>query len=145
MQHGPMLPPRHFREFIKPSYQRLMQSARDAGCVVHVHADGDLRMLLPDLLDCPVDVINLQDLVNGIDWIAEHLTGKVCVDLDVDRQSITALGDPVQIDALMRTEVERLGSPQGGLMLIYGLYPGVPLQNVKAVMDAMERYATYYS
>ena len=28
---------------------------------------------------------------------------------------------------------------------MYGLYPGVPLDNAKAVMDAMERYATYYS
>ncbi|MFV2067502.1 MAG: uroporphyrinogen decarboxylase family protein, partial [Pirellulales bacterium] len=145
MQHGPMLSPRQFREFIRPSYQRMMQSARDAGCVVHVHADGDLRALMPDLLDCPIDVINLQDLVNGIDWLAEQLTGKICVDLDIDRQSITALGTPTEIDALIRTEVERLGSPQGGLMLIYGLYPGVPLRNVKAVMDAMERYATYYS
>lgn len=29
--------------------------------------------------------------------------------------------------------------------MIYGLYPGVPLENVEAVMDAMERYAFYYS
>lgn len=28
--------------------------------------------------------------------------------------------------------------------MIYGLYPGVPLENVKAVMDAMEKYAVYY-
>jgi hypothetical protein len=30
-------------------------------------------------------------------------------------------------------------------MMIYGLYPGVPLANVKALMDAMDKYATYYS
>jgi len=30
-------------------------------------------------------------------------------------------------------------------MMIYGLYPGVPLRNVQALMDAMERYATYYA
>jgi len=29
-------------------------------------------------------------------------------------------------------------------MLIYGLYPGVPLENVKALMDAMTRYADFY-
>jgi len=29
--------------------------------------------------------------------------------------------------------------------MIYGLYPGVPLSNVKALMDAMEKYATYYA
>lgn len=30
-------------------------------------------------------------------------------------------------------------------MMIYGLYPGVPLENAKAVADAMERYAAFYS
>jgi hypothetical protein len=145
MQHGPMLPPRHFREYIQPSYRRLMKIARDAGCIVHVHADGDLRMLMADLLDCGIDVINLQDLVNGVDWIAQHLAGKICVDLDIDRQEITVHGGPAQIDALIREEVEKLGGKQGGLMMIYGLYPGTPLANAKAVMDAMEKYAGYYS
>ena len=30
-------------------------------------------------------------------------------------------------------------------MMIYGLYPGVPLENVRALMDALERYATFYA
>ncbi len=30
-------------------------------------------------------------------------------------------------------------------MMIYGLYPGVPLENAAALMDAMEKYATYYA
>jgi len=30
-------------------------------------------------------------------------------------------------------------------MMIYGLYPGVPVENVRAVMDAMERYAGFYA
>jgi uroporphyrinogen-III decarboxylase len=122
-----------------------MAIARDAGCIIHVHADGDLRALIDDLLDCGVDVLNLQDLVNGIDWIAEHLAGRVCLDLDIDRQKLTRFGTPAQIDALVREEVEKLGSRQGGLMMIYGLYPGVPLENARALMDAMEKYATYYS
>ncbi|OHB80672.1 MAG: hypothetical protein A2W31_12750, partial [Planctomycetes bacterium RBG_16_64_10] len=145
MQHGPMLAPAQFRQYIKPSYQRLMRRARDAGCIVHVHADGDLRALAPDLLDCGIDVLNLQDLVNGIDWIAECLAGKICIDLDLDRQQVTARGRPAQIEALIREEVRTLGSARGGLMMIYGLYPGVPLANVQAVMDAMEKYATCYA
>jgi hypothetical protein len=86
----------------------------------------------------------LQDLVNGIDWIAEHYASKVCIDLDIDRQKITPKGSPQDIDQLIREEVEKLGSKDGGLMMIYGLYPGVPLENVKALMDAMEKYAGYY-
>jgi len=145
MQVGPMLSPKHFKKYIKPVYQRMMQPARERGCIVHMHSDGDIRTLADDLIDGGVEVINLQDLVNGIDWIAEKFTGQVCIDLDIDRQRITRYGTPQQIDALIREEVEKLGSKQGGLMMIYGLYPGVPLSNVKALMDAMEKYATYYA
>ena len=145
MQKGPMLSPQHFRKYIKPSYQRLMKSARDAGVIVHMHSDGDIRSLVDDIIEGGVDVINLQDLVNGIDWISEKFSGKTCVDLDIDRQSITVHGTPKQIDKLIEEEVRKIGSPQGGLTMIYGLYPGVPLKNVKALMDSMERYSLNYS
>lgn len=145
MQVGPMLSPDQFRRFIKPVYQRIMKPARDQGCIVHMHSDGDIRTLVDDLIDGGVDVINLQDLVNGIDWIADRFAGRICIDLDIDRQSVTARGTPQQIDALIREEVTKLGTKKGGLKMIYGLYPGVPLANAAALMDAMETYSTYYA
>lgn len=145
MQVGPMISPDHFRRYIKPVYKRCMKPARDRGILVHMHSDGDIRDLVDDLIDGGVEVINLQDLVNGIDWIADKFSGKVCVDLDIDRQKITPFGTPAQIDALIREEVEKIGTPDGGLMMIYGLYPEVPLSNVKAVMDSMERYMGHYA
>ena len=141
MQVGPMLSPALFRKYIKPSYQRLMTLARDAGYVIHMHSDGDLRDLIDDILDAGVDVINLQDTVNGIDWMRDRLKGKVCIDLDIDRQDITCHGTLREIDRHIRNAVTALGDRQGGLMMIYGFYPGVPLENFKAVLDAMERYA----
>ncbi len=141
MQTGPMLSPADFERFIKPSYQRLMAPARQAGIAIHMHSDGNIRSLCGALIEGGVDVLNLQDLVNGVDWIAEKFRGRICIDLDIDRQSVTPFGTPSQVDALIREEAEKISCPQGGLMMIYGLYPGVPLENVRAVMDAMERYA----
>lgn len=145
MQVGPMLSPEHFRKYIKPAYKKLMKPALDKGCIIHMHSDGDIRQLADDLVDAGVRIINLQDLVNGIDWIAEKYAGRLCIDLDIDRQKITRFGTPEQIDALIREEVEKLSSPEGGLMMVYGLYPGVPLENIKAIMDAMEKYMFFHS
>ena len=145
MQVGPMLSPAHFRQYIKPAYQRLVAPARDAGCVIHMHSDGDIRTLVDDLLDVGIQVLNLQDLVNGIDWIADRLAGRVCVDLDIDRQRITRFGTPAQIDALIRRAVEKLGSREGGLIMRHDCLPGAPLENIDALMTALERYADYYS
>ena len=145
MQVGPMLSPEQFRQYIKPSYQRLMRPAKKAGCLIHMHSDGDIRSLFEDIVEGGVDIINLQDIVNGITWIKEHVKGRICVELDIDRQKITRFGTPAQIDDLIREEVVELGSREGGLMMLYGLYLGVPLENIKALMDAMEKYAFYYS
>ena len=145
MQRGPMLSPEHFRKYIKPVYERLMKPARNADCIVHMHSDGDIRELVEDLAVSGVDALNFQDLVNGIDWIAANLKGRLCIDIDIDRQQVTRFGNPGDIDKLIREEVEKLGSREGGLMMIYGLYPGVPHENVRAIMDVMEKYAGYYS
>ncbi|HCR16799.1 MAG TPA: hypothetical protein DIU35_04880 [Candidatus Latescibacteria bacterium] len=145
MQIGPMLSPDHFRHFIKPSYQRFVSPAREKGCILHMHSDGDIRDLCEDLLDVGMDVLNLQDLVNSLDWIEANLKNKVCIDLDIDRQSVTRFGTPEHIDDHIRTWVGRLGSPQGRLMLIFGLYPGTLLKNAEAVMGAMTKYALHFS
>lgn len=144
-QTGPMLSPDQFRRYIKPSYQRLMAPARERGALVHMHSDGHLWTLMDDLLECGLDVVNLQDLVHGVDEIAARLKGRVCVDLDVDRQTVTPSGSPKDVDELVREEVMKLGSPEGGLCLKYGLYPQIPLENAEAVMSAFEKYSLFYS
>jgi len=144
MQNGPMISPGLFRRHIKPIYRRMLEPVRAAGKIIHMHSDGDIRTLVDDIIDGGVDVINLQDLVNGVDWIGKKFRGKLCVDLDIDRQKITPFGTPQEIDRYIRYCVETVGCSDGGLMLIYGLYPGVPLENVKALMDAMTRYADFY-
>jgi len=145
MQQGPMISPEHFVKYIKPTYRRLIAPAREAGVAIHMHSDGDIRDLAGHLIEGGVQALNLQDLVNGIDWIAANLKGRVCIDLDIDRQRITRYGTTAQIDALIREEVEKLGSREGGLIMLHGMYPGVPLENARALMDAMERYAGHWS
>lgn len=144
MQVGPMLSPEHFRKYIKPSYSRMMQAAREKNVSVHMHSDGDIRLLVDDLIDSGVGCINLQDKVNGIDWIQEKLKGRVCIDLDIDRQNVTRFGTPKEIDRMIHDEVKALACPDGGLCMIFGMYPGMPMENVVALMDAMERYAQWY-
>ena len=145
MQIGPMISPNLFRQYIKPSYQRLMKPARDAGAIVQMHSDGDIRTLADDLIDGGVDILNMQDLVNGIDWIQDRFAGKTCVDLDIDRQKITVFGTPKDVDDLIREEVTKLSSPAGGLMMIFGWYTGTPIENIDALMTALEKYMYYWS
>jgi len=145
MQQSPMLSPEMFRTYIQPSYARLMGMVRAQGVLVHQHSDGYILDLLDGILECGCDVVNLQDLVNGIDNIRDALKGRAAIDLDVDRQSVTVFGSPDDIDDLIDEAVEKLGSESGGLSLCYQPWPPTPLENIRAVCDAMERCSGAYA
>jgi len=145
MQRSPMLSPAMFKRYIKPSYMRMMGLIRGRGALVHLHSDGHILDLADDLLECGCDVLNLQDLVNGIDNIRRTLKGRVAIDLDVDRQNVTHAGSPGDVTDLIREEIEKLGSKEGGLSLCYQPWPPAPIENIRAAFTALERFCTYYA
>ena len=109
-----------------------------------MHTDGHILEIIPDLVACGVDVINPQVGANGLENLAEICKGKVCVDLDLDRQKFP-FWNPDDIDRHVKEAVEILGSPEGGLGLRAEIGDDVPLENVEAICAALEKYSTYYS
>jgi hypothetical protein len=103
-----------------------------------MHTDGCIVPIIGDLIECGVGILNPQDLVNGLDNLARLAKGRVSMDLDVDRQSVTAFGTPDEIRRHIAECAERLGSPTGGLSMVYGAYGGTPVENVEAVLIGMQ-------
>jgi len=140
MQNSPMLMPENFGRYIAPRYDTVTRPIKEAGILVHEHSDGFILPLLDDIIKTGGDVINLQDLVNGIDEIAKAAKGRISIDLDIDRQNITVFGTPGDIDAHIKECVMKLGSKEGGLSLCYQPWPMTPPQNMDAAFTAMEKY-----
>lgn len=141
MQTSPMLSPAQFRRYIAPVYERLTRPIKATGVLVHEHSDGFVLPLIDDIIRTGGDVINVQDLVNGIDRLAKEVKGRIAIDLDIDRQHITVNGSPQEIDDHIRECVTKLASPAGGLSLVYQPWPPTPARNMDAVFTAMEKYA----
>lgn len=143
-QTAAMVSPATFRKWITPAYQRLFAPARQAGCHVQVHTDGHMIELVDELIDAGVTICNPQDLCNGLDDIKAAVDGRICVRLDIDRQSIVPFGTPREIQAHIAEAVRKLGSPRGGLELVVGIYPPTPPENIDALFTAFEEYRTYW-
>jgi len=134
-----------FRKFIFPSYRRIFQRVRSSGARVYLHSDGHIMEVVDDLIEAGVSVINLQDRVNGVENIEKKIKGRVCIDLDVDRQYVVPFGTPEMIREHIKNVVVSLGSKEGGLMLYSEIHADVPLENINAVCDAMEEYMNYFN
>jgi uroporphyrinogen decarboxylase len=143
-QQSSVLGPDNFRRYCKPSYEKLFRPCRERGVHVMFHTDGYIMDLADDLIEAGVTILNPQDLCNGLDNIERELKGRVCIRLDVDRQTIVPYGTPQEIHELVEEEVRRLGSPEGGLELIAGIYPPTPPENVDALACAFEKFRTYW-
>lgn len=143
-QTAAMISPAAFKRWITPAYQKIFLPAREAGCHVLLHSDGHMVELMDEIIASGVTICNPQDLCNGIDEIKRAVDGRICVRLDVDRQSVVPFGTPREIHDLVEEGVRKLGSPKGGLELIVGVYPPTPAENVEALCCAFEEFRTYW-
>ena len=142
-QHALPISPAKWRKYLKPCYAALFGRAHDEGLHVTMHTDGCIWEIIPDLIECGVNVLNPQIRANGLDNLVRTCKGKVCVLLDLDRQGFPYF-TPAEIDAHVLEAIVALGDPEGGLMLSAEIDDGVPLENVEAVCTALEKHRGHF-
>lgn len=143
LQRSLPMRPETWRKYLKPCFERIYRPFREAGHFVYMHTDGHILEIIPDLVDCGVSVVNPQARANGLSELARVCKGKVCVNLDLDRQ-LFPFCSPADIDAHVHEAVEKLGAPEGGLWLTAEIGEDVPLSNVEAIFGALERYRGHF-
>jgi hypothetical protein len=143
-QTASIISPRSFREWGLPNYRAVMQPCREAGIIVGTHSDGYIIELVDILLEAGADILNPQDLCNGLENIERTMKGRCCINLDIDRQKIVPFGTPQEIKEHIDEATRRLGSPEGGLMMVVGIYPPTPPENCDALFTAFEKARTFF-
>ncbi|MBM3213742.1 hypothetical protein FJZ36_02350 [Candidatus Poribacteria bacterium] len=143
MQENLPMGPGLWRKYLKPCFAKIYGRCHEAGFAVYMHTDGHIWEIIPDLIECGVNVVNPQIRANGLDNLVEVCRGKVCVNLDLDRQ-LFPFCKPEDIDAHIREAVEKLGAPEGGLWLSAECGPDVPIDTIEAICVALEKYRDYY-
>jgi len=138
MQDRMPIRPSTFRKYLFPAYREMFTPVREEGVHIRLHSDGHIMEIAEDLIEAGVTILNLQDLVNGVKMIKKRLKGKVCIDLDIDRQRIIPFGRPRDIERHVRHVVSELSSPDGGFMITVGVYPPTPIENIEALCGALE-------
>ena len=139
-QRALMISPAKFRQYIKPMFKKIFRKVRDAGVLVSLSSDGCLLEIVDDLVECGVNVHDPQLRANTMEGIERVYKGKLCINLDLDRQMF-AFCQPDDIWNQVRDAVQRLNSPEGGLMMFGSVYDEItPLENIEALIAAMEHY-----
>ncbi|MBR5009931.1 MAG: hypothetical protein IKY06_04745 [Clostridia bacterium] len=146
MQRGLAIGAERWRKYLKPCFRKLfgMIKAYKPDQIIYLHTDGCIWEIMPDLMECSVDVINPQFRANGLDNLV-----RVCrkdriipINLDLDRQ-LFPLATRSQLFDHVAACVENLYLKEGALGLNVELNYEIPLENMAAVLDAVEKYRHY--
>jgi len=140
-QTGMPINPKTFRKFVFLAYRRIFGYLRERGVHVYLHTDGRVVEVLDQLVETGVSALNVQDRVNGLDNLKRLLKGRMCIDLDIDRQRLLPFSTPGEVREHVKRAILELGSRKGGLMFTAGIYSDAKLENVEALASAFEEFA----
>jgi uroporphyrinogen decarboxylase len=146
-QRGMMMSPVLWRRWFKPRMAQIIAAAKAAQpeLLVFYHSDGDIRSVIPDLIEIGVDVLNpVQPECMDPAQIKREYGGFLAFWGTVGTQTTMPRGTPDQVEAVVRERVETVGKG-GGLVLAptHVLEPDVPWENVVAFLEAVDRWGRY--
>jgi uroporphyrinogen decarboxylase len=135
---GPVVSPRFYRRAVYPWYKRIAARCHDAGLPVGLHSDGDLRRLLPDLVDCGFDAIHpFEPPMNDILAAKRQWGGRIAVAGNVDLKNTLCAGTPGDVEAEVRTKIAALAPGGGWLLGSSNSIPDFcPVENYRALLAA---------
>jgi uroporphyrinogen decarboxylase len=138
-QHGLLMGPFLWREFIRPVLKRMYAAVRDAGKYVIIHSCGDVDELFDDLIDIGLTCFNpFQPEVMDVAELIGRYRGRLSFFGGVSTQRTLPYGSPEDV----RKEIRRLIGlgRQGGYIIspAHAVEGDVPLENMLAMISEVQ-------
>ena len=147
-QHRLMISPTHFAKYFKPAYAAMIDTAHSRGLDVWFHSCGQIMEALPHWIDIKLDVMsNLQTLALDLPEVARRFRGQMTFMGGIDVQYNIVHGDRESIRNEIRTLFANFDARNGKYMAspCNSIMPETPIENVWAMMEAIEEYGTFES
>lgn len=146
MQTGLAIGPKKWRKYLMPCYEQIfgLIKRKKPGTLVYMHTDGCIHEIMGNLQDSGADMINPQFRANGIDNLVRVCRKEriIPINLDLDRQ-LFPWGTRSQLTDHVAECVEALYLREGALGLSAEFNFEIPLENMAAVLDALDKYQHY--
>lgn len=143
---GPMMSLQQFRHFILPEFRRMVQAFRGFGVPVFMHNDGNIRVLLDDLVGTGINGYHPVERAAGMDLASvKREYGRVlCPVGNVNNKTTMVFGTVAEVEAEVK-ECIRIAGPGGGYVLStdHSLHDDIPIENVLALIETARRFGQY--
>ena len=144
-EESTMMSPAHFREYIKPYHQTMVDHAHRRGVKIIKHSDGNIWPILDDVLEVGFDGIHpIQPQCMDIGQVKEYLSGKACILGNIDCRNLLPSGTEAEVEESVRETIEK-AAPGGGFIISSSnsIHPACKPENYLAMVRAARKYGAY--
>jgi len=144
-QHGLIMGPRLWREFIKPRIQRMYARVREAGKIVSIHSCGDVDELFDELVELGLNLFNpFQPEAMDVYALKKKYHGQLAFHGGLSTQRVLPFGTPDEVRAETQRLIREIGRGGGYIFAPAHAVPGdVPLENILAFMEVLQSQPGY--
>jgi len=138
-QKNMLFSPKTWRSLIKPRLARLFTPFREAGLPVLMHSDGQIREILPDLVEIGLTTLNpVQPEVIDHSWLKSTFGNQLSYYGGVSTQTVLPYGKPKDVKQAIYECVSTLAPDGTGLMIApsHRMMTDIPIENIEAMIEA---------
>ena len=144
--HGPMMSPAHFEEFIFPRLRRMVEVIHEEGALTIKHSDGNLWPILDMIVDSGTDAINPLEPVAGMDIgeVKKSYGDRACLVGNIDCGELLSHGTAEEVEQTVRDCMTAAGEG-GGFILSSSnsIHSSVNPRNYLTMVQAGHKYGAY--
>ena len=144
-QRSMLFSPRLWRRLIKPRLAAMFAVFLDAGLPVILHSDGDIRAILPDLVEIGLTTLNpVQPEVLEHAWLYREYGSKLSFYGGISTQDVLPTGNAEAIRAATIACARQLAPEGTGLLLgpSHRMQSDIPPRSVDAMLEAFDAART---
>jgi uroporphyrinogen decarboxylase len=124
----------HFREFFKRPTQRLIELGKRHDLKIMLHCDGNIRELIPELIEMGIDILNpIQNVGPGMEpkELKKEFGKDLCFHGGIDTQEVLPRLSAEELARDVREKIETLGKGGGYILSpTHMIQLDVPLENI---------------
>jgi uroporphyrinogen decarboxylase len=143
---GPLMSPKHYREFFYPGFCRVVQGFKELGLLVIKHTDGNLWPIMDMIIDSGIDCLDPIDPLAGMDLgeVKAKYGQRVALKGNVDCAQLMTFGTPEEVVEATKAALKQ-GMPRGGYILSSSnsIHSAVKPENYAAMVQTAREYGRY--
>ena len=139
-QRGVMMGPHLWRKFIKPRFKQMTDAVKEHGKYVFLHSCGKVDSIMPDIIDCGVDVFNpLQPEVMNVVEMKQSFGEQMTFFGGISTQQTLPFGTTEEVRSEVRSLLKTMGKNGGYIAAPSHSVPSdAKPENVLAMIETLQ-------